>query len=1253
MDDEREEGEIVDLNDDDFYENIISSDDEVVIEEDEDDLRKRILELEAKNSELEKIASISKIYDYGLGCGSSNFIDLVDDDDGGDDDESYFRQPSKYEYSSYTSSRRKSSHNKRRKANRHECKKSKRYKPYKSDRRKKPSQPNRSRVNSDSSSDDEFQYTTNERNKLQAALKRNISSTNSTTLKRKLIGVSQTVEDFIKEKEDVGDEDISTSMEIMKLLNKINIEEIAPKKKATVLEEDTEAGLTEQELRLIALKSAILKKAEARKKRKIIETQPYSPTDDVDVEKAIVNSKPKDELDNMEISPPVSPTNQDGCLQPIDMELESDDESQILLNTQQEVLPTLAARTTDVTVKDVPQSIILPVPDEISLINAKVPEDADRIKLSFDSVEQRKLQEEDEDDEEALRASLLATLTAKKKTTSNTSTKKTSIEENPLPSEKTTSDTSVETERLRKQAISSIGKRKHLLPNPFAQKFSVQVPMPMEMSMPKPMEMSMPQITSNLKTALKRILSEKDKQNVEGDAKVDVCRIHQPQKLISETAKEIPAGEIKFKTTQAEIIELKNIAQKLNGGIFTLKSMSNEPTPIVKKTCEPSTKDGDMLNNGTTSEPTVIVKKTGEPIAKANDAPKKVTSSEPPGTAKKSLEPTAKINDVLKNVTSNNAAVETKTKDLAAVPLVISNKIETTSLDKTDTAIRSLKAVAQKKVIAEPHLSLNQKENQQLRKVAVASKRASDEKPPVAKKPKVVNNVHNVKVSRVITTPVEKPVKKLIIQLNNSDTDSDDFGLGQENVETTLNCKSYSGVASPASYTYSPASPANLADNKSSDTVPPKDDHFQRKLDEYLKSARTRVEQTKQETKPIKKSPSLVSHLPPSSQLEYRKLISRMALLEKQKQLKLTKSKIAASKPKPSSNISITIANDLFNHKPKSVVPIEPIAPLNGNDISSLKDKQREDVVSLRSVDPPIPVESSNVTRTPTTTVVSGTKCNNSNVPVMDVEQPKSVPTEAKETDKSLLMQNFSALSAHDKQEILQKSEAEYMSYSDLYLVDLNNMSQLVNQARQEKEKQFQIESEIEELEARVHELKNQLVKQKVSVSKLYPVISSSHKNIMKKRSQSMQLHKKCCYVGNKIVGADYKIPGDPKADIAQKVRSLSSETKLLRNMRKPVVNGLKAPISTDGKFLETELVCEDTPVTTAASTIPSKRPDDVPPSINGTCDNIPAPNSMANYKSPLDHMGNIGITNPDSIVCPFQLLGQCEDKECTYQHLS
>lgn len=68
MEDEREEGEIVDLYDD-IYETIISSD-----EVDEDDLRQRIEELEAKNSELEKIASISKTYDYGKFVHCRKFI---------------------------------------------------------------------------------------------------------------------------------------------------------------------------------------------------------------------------------------------------------------------------------------------------------------------------------------------------------------------------------------------------------------------------------------------------------------------------------------------------------------------------------------------------------------------------------------------------------------------------------------------------------------------------------------------------------------------------------------------------------------------------------------------------------------------------------------------------------------------------------------------------------------------------------------------------------------------------------------------------------------------------------------------------------------------------------------------------------------------------------------------------------------------------------------------------------------------------
>lgn len=615
--------------------------------------------------------------------------------------------------------------------------------------------------------------------------------------------MSKTVEDFIKAKEDVEDEDISTSIEIMHLLNKINIDGITPNSKASIEEEETESCLNEQELRIIALKSAILKKAEARKKRKMIETQPYSPTDDVDVDNVIASkvsviAKPKDDLDNMEISPAVSPTNHDGSLQLIDMELESDDESQKdpIVNSQHEVVPFLPlSEPVDIT-NVVSNDLILPVPDEMSLGSANVPEEFDQINVSSDCSYVRKQQEEEE--EQALRASLLANLKAsKKKVPSNVPSNEPVQKpfENSIPLEKTISDASMEMERLRKQVLSSMQKRKnnhrHLLPNPFAQKFFAQTP--------KPMEISMPQITSNLKEALKRI-KERDKHNVEADAvsnangvEIDINKVNRNVNVVAAVPKEIQIDLTESKKVQPESTERENVAVNLNGVIVPPKTITKDPIIISKKPSEPSNK----------------------------------------------------VNDVLKNVTCNNSPVETKTKD-ASVPLVMSNKIENVPLEKSD-AIK--KAVAQRKVNIEP--SLNQKENLQLRKVGVPAKRTAEDKPPTAKKIKITNS----KVSTIITTPVEKPVKKMIIQLNNSDTESDDLEL--PNSETSLNNKSYSGVASPASYTFSPSSPITVADNKSSDVIPSTNDSFQRKLDEYLKSARTKVEQSKEETKPIKRSPSV------------------------------------------------------------------------------------------------------------------------------------------------------------------------------------------------------------------------------------------------------------------------------------------------------------------------------------------------------------------------------------------------------------
>lgn len=103
------------------------------------------------------------------------------------------------------------------------------------------------------------------------------------------------------------------------------------RKKLPADDEDELHSLEEQELRLMALKSAVLKKHEARKKRQAATQQqtarPYSPTDSVIADESGERSIDCNDSDNnnMDISPISSPGG-NHC-QPMDMELASSNES--------------------------------------------------------------------------------------------------------------------------------------------------------------------------------------------------------------------------------------------------------------------------------------------------------------------------------------------------------------------------------------------------------------------------------------------------------------------------------------------------------------------------------------------------------------------------------------------------------------------------------------------------------------------------------------------------------------------------------------------------------------------------------------------------------------------------------------------------------------------------------------------------------------------------------------------------------------
>lgn len=155
-------------------------------------------------------------------------------------------------------------------------------------------------------------------------------------------------------------------------------------------------------------------------------------------------------------------------------------------------------------------------------------------------------------------------------------------------------------------------------------------------------------------------------------------------------------------------------------------------------------------------------------------------------------------------------------------------------------------------------------------------------------------------------------------------------------------------------------------------------------------------------------------------------------MLEKQKLLKQSQSKIVPvptkppAKPAPSSNISVTIPNDLFNHKPKST---EEIVQVNG----ARKECQTEISVTFHNVDAKVPKECSNVSHIATKIVVtdSGIKSNNlNNAPEICVQLKETISTKSKEPPKLTNgLQDVSAKSEPVRNELLQQSESEYMSH--------------------------------------------------------------------------------------------------------------------------------------------------------------------------------------------------------------------------------
>ncbi|XP_037914296.1 uncharacterized protein LOC119653606 isoform X3 [Hermetia illucens] len=317
----REEGEIVD-----DFEDIISSDEEW-------SMRKRIEELEARNSELEKLENISGYYNYGSANDRYTGHPIITVSDSEDYPHSsatvhhpkrrkqaptsVLRQAERYQLHSPVVFKpaRKRDYDPPESADRslRDFRKSRKRKYEKSTHARNPRKKERLKSNKKTKIDYEFssdeEWCSLDRDELRLALRHE-------PVGIKLPGnLMNNVKEVSKENNKAEEEPIE--------VNDDNSDKQA--------DSDDSESLEIQELRLIALKSAFLKKNRERKQRKQMEEKkPYSPTDCLQPI-VVVDSdipSPKHFLDNepcnsMDISPIASPISvSDGSsLKPVDMDL--------------------------------------------------------------------------------------------------------------------------------------------------------------------------------------------------------------------------------------------------------------------------------------------------------------------------------------------------------------------------------------------------------------------------------------------------------------------------------------------------------------------------------------------------------------------------------------------------------------------------------------------------------------------------------------------------------------------------------------------------------------------------------------------------------------------------------------------------------------------------------------------------------------------------------------------------------------------
>ncbi|XP_050080044.1 uncharacterized protein LOC126567788 [Anopheles maculipalpis] len=437
-----------------------------------------------------------------------------------------------------------------------------------------------------------------------------------------------------------------------------------------------------------------------------------------------------------------------------------------------------------------------------------------------------------------------------------------------------------------------------------------------------------------------------------------------------------------------------------------------------------------------------------------------------------------------------------------------------------------------------------------------------------------VTRTESPKELTMVDTFVSKPVAKLVIQLGNSDSDSDvDFtALSPEKRDIM--------VEDPAVPVTDSVADSAIAIAKTP-TV-----RFEEQLDKFLKSVRsksttttnqedgaakelvehsacggrvaasekslpgTRQQQQQQQLKNAAKklpsssnamaTPMAVRHLSKSAQMEYMRLVARMAQLERDK---LARQNSAQA---PSSTIKET-----------SVPKQDTLTVTNSSTVVEQKSTESRPGKSPGKRKQSLSIASSQLITTTTATTTS-----EANEEQTDATNTAQDPVERKLQQIRSSLPNLSEAS---RNRLLLTAEKQFEKHSGTFLGELEHHNATILEAQQARRELYHLENRIDLLKEKLALLENVYEKRKHRSYDTITSLQATRKKILFSRKRSGELERMCYQIGRTIKGETYQLPtSSSRTVVQQQLRILIAETRELRNIRKPTLQEFKEEMITN-----------------------------------------------------------------------------------------